>query len=397
MINKSEGSVERLIFNCIIGAYFFLSLFKVFTLLDPVNTNFLQISNSTFYILKIILVVLLFIRVALNIQNVDRKKIIVFFTMWTALAILQLFIGRYIDFSLILLIAFAINIDSKSIYKAILLGLLVGVCLEIFLVFNGTILNSLGGVRLNDVGRFNFGFYGLMIFGRVVRVIAMCHVMITKSPKLLHMGFILMLSYFCYYETKTRSEFLFVIFIYVMSFLVRRFDIKKFKNYLFMLGSVTLWLLPVISSIFGKYYNEIPMLQSLNQFTTGRLQYSSWLWDILSPKLFGNRWFQFSNGLQPGDIGYFYNFVDNGWDHLILIQGLISTLIVLVSLQLILYLLTKNSEMIELILMIFIIILFTFSQSVMFDIIMNPLLIKLGLYFKNGRSKNFEKHTLRIG
>lgn len=397
MINKSEGSVERLIFNCIIVAYFFLALFKVFTLLDPVNTNFLQISNSTFYILKITLVILLFTRVALNIQNYEKKKFLLFLSLWIVFTFLEFFIGKYVDFSLILLIAFAINIDSKSIYKAILLGLLVGVCLEIFFVFNGTILNSLGGVRLNDVGRFNFGFYGLMIFGRIVRVIAMCHVMITKSPKLLHMGFILILSYFCYYETKTRSEFLFVIFIYVMSFLIRRFDMKKFKHYIFMFGSITLWLLPLISSIFGKYYNQIPVLQKLNQFTTGRLQYSSWLWDTLSPKLFGNRWFQFSNGLQPGDIGYFYSFVDNGWDHLILIQGLVSTLIVLVSLQFILYLLTKNSEMIELVLMIFIIIIFTFSQSVMFDIIMNPLLIKLGLYFKNGRNKSFEKSTLRIG
>lgn len=397
MRHKSPGSVEQLIFNSIVIVYFFLSMVKVFTLLDTSYSNYLQISNSAFYSLKIILVVLLFIQIILNIQTYERKKVFIFISLWSSLTLLELFIGRYIDFSLILLIAFAININSKSVYKAILLGLLVGIFLEIFLVFNGTISNSLGGVRLNDVGRFNFGFYGLMIFGRIVRVIAMCHVMITKKPKLLHVGLVLVLAYFCYFETKTRSEFLFVVFIYVLSYVIRKFEIKKFKQLIFLFGSLTLWMLPVASIILGKYYNQIPMLQNLNEFTTGRLQYSSWLWDVLSPKLFGNRWFQFSNGLKPGDIGYFYNFVDNGWDQLILVQGIVSTLIVLISLQFMLYLLAKNSEMIELVLMIFIIILFTISQAVMADIIMNPLLVKFGLYFKNEGGNYFEKNTVRVG
>lgn len=377
-------------FRIVSFIFFLMSFVKVFTLLGDVNNEYLELANTSFDYLKIILVLVLSINILINISNYQVGKFLLFIVWFILLSLYELVVGRYIDFALILLISFGVTSNVKSILKAILYGLLLGVFVEIIGVNTNVIENGIGGARFGETIRYNYGFYGLMIFGRIIRVIAMCHVLSYSKPKLTHMIAVIGLSLFAFLQTGTRSEFYIVILIYAISIIYRLFNLDVFNKYIYIIGSFLLWILPVLSIIFGKLYEKIPMLVNLNQFSTGRFQYSSWLWNTLSPKLLGNRDFKFSNGLHPGDVGYFYNFVDNGWDQLLLIQGIVSTLIVLIIIQYFLYILFKKRCFIELVFMLIIIILFTFSQSIMFDIILNPMLIELAIVWR-GKKVNHGK------
>lgn len=369
-------------FDCTIAIFFLMSFIKVFTLLDDSNVEYLNIANISFFYLKIILIFLLLMNILMTIKKYHRNELFTFISVILFLVTYEIFAGRYVDFALIVLIAFSVQDDSKPIFKAILYGLTFGIALDILLISTGYITNYIGGLRFGETTRYAYGFYGLMIFGRIIRVIAMCHVLIVKKPKYLHMLIIILFALFAYSQTGTRSEFLTVIIIYIVAILYRFIDLKVLNKSIYIIGSALLWILPLLSIYFGKFYDKIPFLIDLNQYSTGRFQYSGWLWNTLSPHLFGNRNFKFFNGLQAGDIGYFYNFVDNGWDQLILIQGIVSTSIVLITIQLLLNSLLRRKLFMDLVLVLITVILFTISQSVLFDIILNPMLIKLGLIFK---------------
>ena len=368
--------------SCISVVFFLMSFIKVFTLLSDTNREYLNLANSSFLYLKMILILFLFMNIMINIHKYQRGKLVIFFTLILFFMIFESFIGRYIDFALIYLIAFSLQDDSKKILRSILYGLTIGIALDIFLVSTGNIANYIDGLRFGQTPRYSYGFYGLMIFGRIIRVIAMCHVLIVKKPKYIHMLIIISLALFSYLQTGTRSEFLTVIIIYIVATLYRFIDLKVLSKYIYIVATALLWILPLLSIYFGKFYDKIQFLMYLNQYSTGRFQYSGWLWNTLTPHLFGNRSFKFFNGLHAGDIGYLYNFVDNGWDQIILIQGIASTVIVLVTIQLLLNTLLKNKLFMDLVLVLILIVLFTISQSVLFDIILNPMLIKLGLIFK---------------
>src|SRR5699024_10403890 len=103
----------------------------------------------------------------------------------------------------------------------------------------------------------------------------------------------------------------------------------KYINIIFYSGVCLLLLVPLTSLIISKLYFSSSILKSLNQLSTGRLFYSANLWATLPVKFFGNHDFEFYNGKTRGSFGYVYNFVDNGWDQMILIQGLVPTFLLI--------------------------------------------------------------------
>ncbi|EOT49311.1 hypothetical protein IGK74_001341 [Enterococcus sp. AZ150] len=366
--------------------FFFYSFFQILSFINDSGQNFIDFSKHFNSIITILIYFVGIISIFENLNKYFKEQVILFILLSLFFYVYQFIHGSYINFFFILFLAFVFGDNIKEIYISIMWGMICGTIFVVLLVFTGTIENSVEGFRNNSIERNSMGFYGLMIFGRIIRVIAMLHILISDKIKIKYAMLIIGASIFAYLVTKTRSELFVTLIIYCIPLLIKIFTKRNIVNFFYRFNIFLLISIPIISVLTGKFYYSSLTLQKLSEFTTGRLIYSANLWKQLPFKFFGNSNYLFSNGLTKSDVGYFYNFVDNGWDHLILLQGLLSFFIFMVVSFVLLQKFKIYNKYKQIILFTILIFLFTVSQSVMFNVVINPLLLQLGLIFKKTSS-----------